>query len=87
MVCQFCYSSLKDFGTSGSKKKNMQNVATPPATLVAVPDTAFIKNFIDIPPFYYVDYIRINFLNEKFIIYNSINVIPYTTCPDIYQVP
>lgn len=53
MVCQFCYSSLKDFGTSGSKKKNTQNLDTPPATLDAIFDTEFNTKFINITPFLY----------------------------------
>lgn len=53
MVCYFCYSSLKDFGTSGSKKKNTQNLDTPPATLDAIFDTEFNTKSINITPFLY----------------------------------
>lgn len=48
------YSSINDFGISGSKNINIQQVAASLATLVNNPDIALnIKSILQIPPIYF----------------------------------
>jgi hypothetical protein len=54
MVLIFYYSSLNDFGTSGSKNTITQNVEAPCETLDIILDIVSNKKFILNPPFYKV---------------------------------
>ena len=51
MVLIIYYSSLNDFGTSGSKNTNTQNVEAPCETFDIMLDIASNKKFILNPPF------------------------------------
>lgn len=56
MVYITYYSSLNDFGTSGSKNMNIQNVDAPPATFSTRFDTALAKKSINTTSPYFILY-------------------------------